>query len=255
MGYTINETLTAKNFTPHDQVLEVFGTARQTQSYTIHHWGALGQKGEDILAWFCNPDTTAQTSAHFVVWDGNIYCIVSPNDGAWAAGNAYGNATSIHIECRPEATDGDYATVAWLVAWLRNTYGDGPLFPHKHWVTTDCPGVWDLNRLDSLARNTNPNTETDNGMSFGPTDAVFKSKDGIDVSLQDILNSIDAKINDFPAFDADVRGDLANKGIALADILAKETDPTTIANAIPANLAQQVDEALAHRLANPPSQP
>jgi hypothetical protein len=152
MTYTINESRDAAYFTPGAQVAQVFGTPRQQLSITIHHWGALGQHGPDILDWFCNPDTTARTSAHFVVWDGNIYCIVSPLDAAWHAGNAYGNATSIGIECHPEATDGDYATVAWLIQWLRGTYGDLPLFPHNHWTSTTCPGNWDLARLDQLAR-------------------------------------------------------------------------------------------------------
>jgi hypothetical protein len=154
MGYTIDESRTAVHFTPNAQVPQVFGGPRDIQSITIHHWGALGQHGPDILDWFCNPNTTAQTSAHFVVWDGNVYCIVSPPDAAWHAGNGEGNRTSIGIECHPEATDGDYATVAWLVSWLRGQYGDLPLHPHNFWTSTTCPGAWDLGRLDALARGT-----------------------------------------------------------------------------------------------------
>jgi hypothetical protein len=161
MTYTINESLTAKNFTPGQFVGQIFGTPRRIESITIHHWGAFGQTGPGVLDWFCNPASSVTTSAHFVVWDGNIYCIVSPTDAAWAAGNAYGNATSIHIECHPEATDGDYAAVAWLVSWLRANYGaDLPLFPHNHWTETSCPGIWDLGRIDSLARGVQPQSST-----------------------------------------------------------------------------------------------
>jgi len=79
---------------------------------------------------------------------------VNPDDAAWHAGNAEGNATSIGIECRPEATDGDYQTIAELIRYLRGIYGDVPLRPHNSWSSTACPGDYDLDRLDSLARNT-----------------------------------------------------------------------------------------------------
>jgi len=96
-----------------------------------------------------------QTSAHFVVSAGRIHCLVSPLDAAWHSGNAVGNATTIGIECRPEATDADYATVAELVAWLRSEYGNLPLTPHRQWQSTACPGVWDLARINALAGSAN----------------------------------------------------------------------------------------------------
>ena len=153
MPLFIDESQTAKNSTPNASVAGVFGTSRRIESITIHHWGAFGQTHDGVLDWFCNPRSSCQTSAHFVVSAGRINCIVSPWDASWAAGNAYGNATSIHIECHPEATDEDYAAVAWLVAWLRGNYGaDLPLRPHNYWTLTACPGQWDLDRVDALAR-------------------------------------------------------------------------------------------------------
>jgi hypothetical protein len=89
-----------------------------------------------------------------VVQDGLVACIVSPDDCAFHAGNAEGNSHSIGIECRPEATDGDYATIAELIRDLRAIYGDIPLRPHNYWYNTACPGDYDLARLDSLARGT-----------------------------------------------------------------------------------------------------
>lgn len=147
---TIDESHTAKGYTPAAQVPAVFGEPRTIQSITIHYWGATGQTHDGVVDFFCNGP--GQTSAHFVASDGRVSCIVSPPDAAWHAGNAHGNATSIGIECHPEATDGDYQTVADLVAWLRTQYGDLPLFPHNHWTSTSCPGPWDLNRIDQLAR-------------------------------------------------------------------------------------------------------
>lgn len=149
----INENLTAKGYTRAADVPAVFGLARSIDEIVIHHWGALGQTHDGVVNFFVNGP--GETSAHFVVSAGRVNCLVSPADAAWHSGSAVGNATSIGIECRPEASDGDYATVAELVAWLRSTYGkDLPLFPHRYYQSTACPGVWDLTRLDKLARKT-----------------------------------------------------------------------------------------------------
>lgn len=128
----------------------VFGTPRRYESITNHHWGSFGQTHDGVVNFFVNQN--GATSAHFVASDGRIHCLVSPQDAAWAAGNAYGNATSIHIESRPEATDGDYRTTSWLVSKLREWYGDLPLKGHREWSATACPGKWDMARLDREAR-------------------------------------------------------------------------------------------------------
>lgn len=154
MTYTIDESLNDSDFTAAGSVGGVFGTPRRYESITIHHWGSFGQTHDGVVGFFMKPNS--KTSAHFVVSDSNINCLVSPQDATWAAGNAYGNATSIHIECRPEATEGDYATVAWLVRFLREHYGNLPLKPHSAWTATACPGRWDLGKVDRLARATAP---------------------------------------------------------------------------------------------------
>lgn len=146
---SIDESQTAKGFTPAGLVPQVFGQARTIDGAVIHHWGNLGQTHDGVVDFFVNG--AGQTSAHFVVSAGRITCLVSPADAAWHSGNAVGNATTIGIECRPEATDADYATVAELVRYLRNEYGALPLSPHRQWHNTACPGVWDLNRIDAEA--------------------------------------------------------------------------------------------------------
>lgn len=120
------------------------------KSITIHHWGSRGQKFDNVVSWLC--DKRAGTSAHYVAEAGKVACIVDPDRRAWHAGSSKGNHESIGIECRPEATEGDYATVAALVADLRAEYGNLPLVPHRSWTSTACPGVWDLGKLDRLAR-------------------------------------------------------------------------------------------------------
>ena len=145
----INEALTAKGYTRAADVPAVFGRRRTLDGIVIHHWGVTGQTHDGVVNFFVNGPGT--TSAHFVVSEGRIHCLVSPLDAAWHSGNAVGNATTIGIECRPEATAGDYATVAELVRFLRDQYGPLPLTPHRQWQATACPGVWDLNRLEALA--------------------------------------------------------------------------------------------------------
>lgn len=146
---TINESHTAKGYTPAAAVLAAFSQPRKIQSITIHHWGVRGQRHDDVVRFFeSGPGTT---SAHFVVSAGRIDCLVSPQDAAWHAGNATGNATSIGIECHPEATPEDYETVAELIRYLRSQFGNLPLIPHRYWNATACPGVWDLDKLDKLA--------------------------------------------------------------------------------------------------------
>jgi N-acetylmuramoyl-L-alanine amidase len=151
MSYTINESLSDSEWTAPINVPAVFGVPRRIESITIHHWGSFGQTHDGVVDFFVNRNPN--TSAHFVVSDGRIHCLVSPANAAWAAGNAYGNATSIHIEARPEMSPGDLKTVAWLVNWLRKHYGANlPLKAHREWSPTACPGIWNLAEVDRQAR-------------------------------------------------------------------------------------------------------
>ena len=150
--------------------------ARNTKvkSITIHHWGSRGQKFDNVVHWLCQK--RAGTSAHYVVEAGKVACIVDPDRRAWHAGNSRGNHESIGIECRPEATEGDYATVAALVADLRAVYGNIPLKRHKDWTSTACPGVWDIGKIDRLARGVKPGTPS-GGTSAPAKPAVKPSGD------------------------------------------------------------------------------
>jgi N-acetylmuramoyl-L-alanine amidase len=146
----IDESLTAKGFTPAALVPQVYRRVRTIESITIHHWGAFGQTHDGVVNFFVNGP--GLTSAHFVSSAGRTHCLVNPADAAWHAGNPVGNSTSVGIECRPEANENDYQEVAALVAWLRSQYGDLPLIPHRDWQATACPGIWDLKKLDRMAR-------------------------------------------------------------------------------------------------------
>lgn len=147
------ESITNKNsgnFTPEGAVQKVFGQPRVITSITVHHWGKYGQRFMPVVDFLCRHG--GKSSAHYVSEAGRVACIVAPRDAAWHSGSNRGNATSIGLELRPEATDGDYATAAELIRELRAVFGDLPLVKHSSWKATACPGKWDLARLDALAR-------------------------------------------------------------------------------------------------------
>lgn len=178
----INETYTAKGYTPAAQVPAAFGVPRTLDGIVIHHWGDRGQTHQGVVNFFCSTGP-GSTSAHFVVSAGRIDCIVSPLDAAWHCPGK--NPSTIGIECRPEATDADYATVAELVAWLRATYNKPlPLSRHRDWYATACPGVWDLERINRLASGAGGTIET---QSVTPKEDTLSAKE-----VQEIKNHINA---------------------------------------------------------------
>ena len=130
---------------------------RKIAGITIHWWGTpSGQNPLGIVNWLC--DKRAGTSAHYVVSEGTVWCIVDPDRRAWHAGNSRANHDQIGIELDPNmsrraATE---KTAAALIADLRAVYGNLPLSPHRRWTSTACPGNWDLVRLDRLARGVKP---------------------------------------------------------------------------------------------------
>lgn len=131
------------NYTP--------GRASPILAICIHHWGALGQLHASVRDYLRRAG--GNTSAHYVVSAGLVSQLVDETDTAWHA--ISGNSESIGIECRPEMSAEDMATVAALIADIRARHGDLPLVPHSHYVATACPGQWanHLNELDRLARN------------------------------------------------------------------------------------------------------
>jgi N-acetylmuramoyl-L-alanine amidase len=151
-GTVVNESIDAVHVTRAADVPGIFQYGpRVVSSITIHHWGALGQNISDVVAYLAS-DNPRMSSAHAVIQGGTAYALVNPDDAAWHAGTRQGNTTSIGLELHPEGTDADYKTAAAYIQMLRGVYGDVPLVPHNHWISTDCPGAWDLARLDTMAR-------------------------------------------------------------------------------------------------------
>ena len=118
----------------------------------IHHWGVDGQTHQGVVGYLCSRSNHG-ASAHYVASAGRVTQLVSDRDRAWHAGSS-GNPRGIGIECRPEMSDGDFETVAGLVAAIRSEHGDLPLRGHRDHMSTACPGRWyaRLRDLDARAR-------------------------------------------------------------------------------------------------------
>lgn len=133
------------------------------QGETGHHWGdpRNNPQFEGVVSWLCNP--RSQVSAHYVVTGTGrrVACLVDLGNTAWHAGNWTGNTTTIGIEMDPRCRNEDYDTAAELIADLWIWHGRKPLYPHRHWTPTQCPGGYDMARLEReaeawYARKTNP---------------------------------------------------------------------------------------------------
>jgi hypothetical protein len=128
-------------------------------SVTFHHNGGVGNSHEDVLnTWKSRP-----ASAHFDVdTSGMIAQYVKVDEFAWATGNNEGNQHSISIEMADftgdpnwEISDVTWKAAARLAAWLFvHQIGVRPdssnVFPHQHWVSTDCPGPWVIHNFSSI---------------------------------------------------------------------------------------------------------
>ena len=146
-----------ENITKYDSPNYTSGRPYGIKFIVIHWWGDPNTHPtfEGVIKTLCSPSRGA--SAHYVAESGRVACIVDPDDRAWNAGDGVGvgskgNDMGIGIECNPRQSDGDYETIAELIRDLRVVYGDLPLIRHRDCSATQCPGLYDLNRLDRLAR-------------------------------------------------------------------------------------------------------
>lgn len=153
MSYTYETKYNSPNCTPAAQAKAVFGQNRVVKGITIHWWGdpKTNPTYEGVRDYLCRAN--GNTSAHLVVTGTNrrAACIVNYNDVAWHSGNAVGNATTIGIELDPRCRDEDYDVAAEVVADIRSAFGDVPIYSHKMWTNTACPGNYDIDRIDRLS--------------------------------------------------------------------------------------------------------
>lgn len=153
MSYKYITRYSSRNFTPARDSKAVFGHARKIKGITIHWWGDPKNKPsfKAVRSYLCT--NTRNTSAHYVATGTGrqVACIVNPGDVAWHTGNALGNAITIGIELDPRCRKEDYDVAAELVADIRSAFGDVPIYSHKMWSSTRCPGDYDIKKIDRLS--------------------------------------------------------------------------------------------------------
>lgn len=132
------------NYTPGEK-------GKRSFKYIIIHWWDRPEKKPTLggtVAWLCNPKT--RVSAHYVAEAGRVYQLVKEKDIAWHSSGE--NHLSIGIECNPRQSAGDYKTIAELVREIRKRRGNLPIYPHKKFGNTTCPGTYDLKKIEKLAK-------------------------------------------------------------------------------------------------------
>lgn len=158
------------------------GTA-SVDAIVVHHWGVDGQKFNNVISALSG---AREASAHYVLEDGKVACIIAPGLRAWhCAYNTYQrvmqgitdvNSHTVGIECRPECTDGDVETLCQLIAELWCDYGKVPVYGHQDFMATACPGRY-YSKLSSItARAEKIYNEINNGTS-GSDDEMAKLTD------------------------------------------------------------------------------
>lgn len=145
MAYTEITNRTSPNFWR--------GRSAKISGLTIHWWGdpKTNPTAEGVVNWLCNP--ASQASAHFVITGTGrrVWQLVNDADTAWHA--TAGNPSTIGLELDPRCRNEDYDVAAEVIADLWRYYGKLPLYPHRHWNATQCPGNYDLARLQREAEN------------------------------------------------------------------------------------------------------
>lgn len=152
-GIVIDESITAHNYTRDKDVPRTFGFPSKKDSATVHHWGDDGQDFDAVVRYLASKNARG-SSAHFVLQEDRVTCLVSPDDASWHAGHPRGAATSIGIECRPEMTEGDLDTLASLLRYLETIYGSLLIYKHSDWKATACPGRY-AGRIEEIISEVN----------------------------------------------------------------------------------------------------
>lgn len=152
MSYKYETQWDSPSYTPASFTRSVWGVDRNIIHIDIHWWDAPEKNPtyEGTIATLVNP--AREASAHFIATGTGrrVACLVNPDDNSWATNQD--NPYSISIECDPRCRPEDYDVVAELIANIRSAYGNLSLHGHREFVSTTCPGNWDLNRLEALSR-------------------------------------------------------------------------------------------------------
>lgn len=134
-----------------------YGYGTKPTGITIHHWGSTGQKFANVVGWLrgaAGGTSNRNSSAHYVTEAGRVTQLVGDSRASWHAGSTAGNGSTIGIECRPEMSDGDWATLVQLCADIEEEHGSMKYFKHSDWKSTACPGKYG-SRIKQLVKDVN----------------------------------------------------------------------------------------------------
>lgn len=124
---------------------------------TIHWWGLpeWKQSFNQVADYLSTARGNASTSAHYVVSDTRVACLVSPTDRAWHA--LEGNEQTVGLELDPNGGAGTLENACQIIAMLEEYFGKSlNVYPHNYWVSTQCPGhyadriAWLVNRVQEI---------------------------------------------------------------------------------------------------------
>lgn len=149
-GITIDETSwNSPNYWP--------GRPTGVIGATIHWWGLpeWNQQFNQVADYLSQDRGAASTSAHYVVSDTRVACLVSPTNRAWHA--LSGNEQTVGLELDPNGGAGTLENAAQIIAMLEEFFGKSlDIYPHYYWTQTSCPGKyadkldWIVNRVNEI---------------------------------------------------------------------------------------------------------
>lgn len=129
----------------------------------VDHWWDDPAKKPTFMGTVNSLCNNPNGSAHYVVEAGKVACLIAPGLRAWhVRSNDFQrvmpgiydiNSHSIGIECNPRMTDDDIETLCQLHADLWIDYGKVPIYGHKDFMATECPGTY-YDRLDYIRART-----------------------------------------------------------------------------------------------------
>ena len=131
MSYTVDERGT-RNYNNRPGNAEPIGIC-------VHHWGVDGQSHDGVADYLSSHRPSNPTSAHSVISAGRVTELVPWGKRAWHGRSA--NDLWIGLECRPEASDGDWETLVEYCYDIEVYYGKSMRYArHSDFNATACPG-------------------------------------------------------------------------------------------------------------------
>lgn len=150
MSYQIEVRLANKKGWHTPAEAQAYYKRYSREGITVHWWGAPSSNPDsahdNIVNYILGKANKGTGSVNYVLSNNKITMMVAPDNVAWASQS--GNPTTVSIEFSPHLNDEGYKKAGWLIKELEGRYGRGlRLYPHNHWIATQCPGSLDLNRM------------------------------------------------------------------------------------------------------------